>query len=511
MATNIENNKKRIAKNTLLLYLRMIVILLVNLYTSRIVLNSLGFSDYGIYNVVGGVVTMLQFLNVGMSGASQRFIAYEIGRNDITSLKKTFCTSIITHYVIAITAVIIMESIGVWFLNCKLNIPSNRLFAANCVFQCSIVTFVFSVISVPYNACIIAYEKMGAFAYISIFEALSKLLIAYAIVMSSYDKLILYAILIMLVQAVIRFVYVLYCKRHFEACSYKFHFDKKQFKEMFSFAGWGCIGNMGFSTKDQLSNILLNLFFGTSLNAARGIAGQISGIVSSFATNFTMAMNPQITKLYAAGEIEKSRDLTYDGSKYAFLLLAVIAIPFLTNEHYLLTLWLGDIPPYADAFVFIILIGAMIYSMAHTTATAILATGNIKKLQIGLAIILLSEVPLTYIFFKCGSNPWQGMLPSIFTIFISVLFRFYLITKYVPIYSFCYFIKNTVFRCFCVFLICIVISYYIRTLFPQGFRYFVLTSGFAFIITVFFSFLIGLTRMEKKTIVRKIKQKSYKK
>jgi O-antigen/teichoic acid export membrane protein len=363
----MEQDNKRIAKNTMFLYMRLLVTIIVGLFTSRIVLNSLGFVDYGINNVVGGIVMMVAFLNVGMSGASQRFLSYDLGKNDFESLKKTFSTSLWTHISIAVIAFILMESIGTWFVNTKLNIPDARMFAANWVFQCSILVFVVSVISVPYNSCIIAHERMGMYAYISIYEVIAKLVIALLIKFSPTDKLVLYSSLLLLTQISINVIYVVYCKRHFNECVLLRKLDVVLFKEMFAFAGWGCVGNTGFTMKDQGSNIILNLFGGTTVNAARGIAAQVNTIVSSFASNFTMAMNPQVTKLYASGEYDKSRVLAFAGSKYAFLLLSIIVIPFLTNEHYLLTLWLGDIPEYTDMFVCIALICSLIYSLSYST------------------------------------------------------------------------------------------------------------------------------------------------
>lgn len=498
-------SNKTIAKNTVFLYMRMILLLVINLYTSRVVLHTLGFNDYGIYNVVGGVVTMLAFLNVGMAGASQRFISFDLGKGDINALKNTFCTTVLTHGAIALIVIFIMETIGLWFLNWKLNIPANRMFAANWVFQCSLVTFALSVTSVPYNSCIIAHEKMGTFAYISIFEAVAKLAIVFALYATPIDKLIVYSTLIAITQAIVRLIYVIYCKRHFEECKFRYCFDKKLFKEMFAFAGWGCIGNMGFSTKDQGSNILLNLFFGTTVNAARGIAGQVNGVINSFASNFTMAMNPQIIKLYAAGNYEKSRNLAFAGSKYAFFLLMLIAVPFLINEHYLLRLWLVDVPPYTDIFVIIIILCSLIYSLTHTISTAISATGHVKWFQILLAVILLSELPIAYVILKLGGNPYQAMLPSLATTFCTVLMRIYLISKQLPMYySVGEYLRTIVLRCFLVFGIVALASWYIRSLFEENFISFIITSLISVIIIIAVVYLLGLNAYEKTKVRLKV-------
>lgn len=255
-----DSSNKRIAKNTLLLYFRMVLIIIVGLYTSRVVLNTLGVSDYGIYNVVGGIVSMLAFLNSAMVAASQRFISFELGTDDSERLKKVFCTSVSIHIVLALIIFLIAETLGLWFVNTHLNIPAERMGAANWVYQCSILTLMLTVVSVPYNSCIVAHEHMKAFAYVSILEAVLKLLVVYLLLVGAVDKLVLYAILVAAVAFVIRIIYGIYCKRHFEECTYRFVLDRKLFKEMFAFAGWSIIGNLGFSMKDQGSNIILNLF-----------------------------------------------------------------------------------------------------------------------------------------------------------------------------------------------------------------------------------------------------------
>ena len=358
MPINNNENNKRIAKNTLLLYVRMLFTIIVGLYTSRIVLNTLGVNDYGLYNVVGGIVSMLGFLNSAMTAASQRFISFELGKQNKQKLEEVFSTSVTIHIIIACIIFITAETIGLWFLNTHMNIATSRMTAANWVYQCSIFTFMISVISVPYNACIVAHEHMKTFAYISIIEVSLKLAIVYLLLILSFDKLIIYAVLLLCVSLIIRMIYGIYCKKKFEECTYRFHFNKKLFLEMFSFAGWSIIGNLGFSLKDQGSNVVLNLFCGTAINAARGVALQVNGIISNFSNNFLMALNPQITKQYATGDIPKSIQLVYAGCRYSFYLLSIISIPVMVNLDYILSLWLGIVPPYTKEFLFLTLITA---------------------------------------------------------------------------------------------------------------------------------------------------------
>lgn len=493
-----------IAKNTLLLYARMLITIVLGLYTSRIVLNALGINDYGIYSVVGGIVSMLTFLNVGMSGASQRFISFELGKDDKSSLNKVFSNCIISHYIIAFIIVIILETIGVWFVNNKLVIQHDRLYAANWVLQCSIVTLALSVISVPYNACIIAHEKMGEFAYISILEVFLKFIIALVILKCEFDKLIFYSTLIMIVQLIICIIYSVYCKRNFIECSCTLKPDKQLLKQMISFASWGCIGNMGFTLKDQLSNIILNLFFGTTVNAARGIAGQVNGIINGFAVNFTMAMNPQITKQYSAGNIGRSKELAMAGSRYSFFLLSIVSIPFMINVEYILKLWLGIVPEHTGIFVCIILIASCVYAMTHTISTAILATGRVKWFQILLSIILLLDVPAAYLILKIYHISYLALIPSIVTNGLTLIMRIILLHRYIPEYSIRDYLINTVCRCVSIFILASFFSFYIHSFFIDSFITVILTSTISTIIIMTLIYFCGINTKEREYVKDKI-------
>lgn len=350
MTTEQNLDKRRIAKNTLLLYVRMFLMILIGLYTSRVILKTLGVSDYGVYNVVGGMVSMFAFLNSAMVAASQRFISYELGRGDKERLNLVFCTSVNIHVIIAVVIFILAETIGLWFVNIRLVIDADRMVAANWVYQFSVLTFMVTVVSVPYNSCIVAHEHMRAFAYIGIVDACLRLIAVFLLLVFPYDKLIFYAFGVFAASIIVRILYSFYCKKHFEECAYRFIVNWKLLKRMFSFAGWSVLGNLGFSFKDQGSNIILNLFYGTSINAARGIAMQVSGLVSTFSSNFSMALYPQITKQYAGGNVESCLNLVYSGARYTFYLLTLVSIPFLINVDYVLKLWLGDVPQYTSIF-----------------------------------------------------------------------------------------------------------------------------------------------------------------
>ena len=486
----------------------MLLTLVVGLYASRVVLNVLGVSDFGVYNVVGGVVNMLAFLNVGMMGATQRFISFELGKKEDGRLNVVFSTAVMTHILISLIVFLLSEGIGLWILNYHLNIPVDRLYAANWVLQCSILTFIVSVLTVPYNSCIIAHEHMNVYAYISVAEALLKLGIVFCLIFVTFDHLVLYAVLVMFVQLIISFVYLVYSKKHFKECHFQYIYDKKLLKDIFSFAGWGMIGNTGFTLKDQGSNIILNLFFGTAVNAARGIATQVNNIILGFASNFSMAMNPQITKLYASGNIEESLKLIYSGSRLTFFLMSIIVVPFLINSDYVLKLWLGIVPEYTNEFVYIILIGSLIYSLAHTVASGIHATGNVKWLQISLASILLLELPIAYVILLFGGSPIQALLPSLLTIPLTLLARIIILKKYIPVCSLKDYLIGCVARCISIFIICFSISYYMSTFFANNSIWTVLlTSLFSVLINCTLIMILGINAIERNFIVSKIRSR----
>lgn len=397
MTDSTHHNNKRIAKNTMLLYFRMILTMLVTLYTSRVVLNTLGVEDFGIYNVVGGVVVMFSFLNSAMSSATQRFLSFELGKNNIKQFTKVFSMSINIHALIAIIILVLAETIGLWFVNTQLVIPTDRMDAANWVYQCSILAFMVTIMSVPYNASIIAHEKMAAFAYISILEVSLKLLIVFMLQWLAFDKLKLYAVLFLLVAVIIRLVYGLYCKYKIEGCRYVWTADKKLFQTLFSYAGWNLWGNMAAVGMDQGVNILLNIFFGPVVNAARGIAYQLSSAVRMFVSNFQMAVNPQIVKRYAVEDITSMHKLIFVSSKASYLLLLFLGLPLAIEANFVLSLWLGDVPEYTVVFVRLVIVIMLIDSLSGSLITAAQATGRIKLYQTLVGGLLLFIVPISYI------------------------------------------------------------------------------------------------------------------
>lgn len=402
---NTTENNKRIAKNTLLLYFRMLFLMSVSLYTSRVVLNALGVEDFGIYNVVGGVVAMFSVLSGSLSAAISRFITYELGKGDQATLNKIFSSAVTIQLVLSGIIILLAETIGIWFLNVKMNIPEVRMEAANWVFQFSILTFAINLISVPYNASIIAHEKMSAFAYISILEAVCKLTIAYLIKISPIDKLIFYAILMCIIALIIRFTYGCYCKRYFKECTYHFIWDKQLLKQMFGFAGWNFIGATSTVLRDHGGNVIINLFCGPSVNAARGIAFQVNNAIQGFVVNFMTALNPQITKSYASGDRKYMMTLIFQGARLSYYLLLLLSLPILVNTHYILKLWLNIVPEHAVFFIQLVLIFAMSESISQPLITAMLATGTIRKYQIIVGSLQMLNLPISYVLLRLGFIP----------------------------------------------------------------------------------------------------------
>lgn len=399
------SNNKRIAKNTLLLYFRMLFMLAINLYTSRVILNTLGVVDYGINNVVGGVITMLGFLTGSLGAASSRYITYDLGKGDMAVMKKTFGNILSIHFILAGIVLVVGETLGLWFMSTQLQIPPERETAAMWVYQFSIFSSVLAVISVPYNATIIAHEKMSAFAYISIADAVLKLLIVYLLLIIPYDKLIAYAILYFCIQAFDRIVYGIYCSRHFEETRTRPAYDGKLFKEIFAFAGWTMNGNLAVIGYTQGLNILLNIFFGPAVNAARGIAVQVQGVCQQFCGNFQMALNPQLTKSYAQGDLENMHRLLVKSSKFSFYILFFIVLPLMFEAELVLKLWLGIVPEHTVNFLRLILIVGLLYTLSNPIIVSVHATGRLKKFQMIEGTMLLMIVPLAYVLLKFFSVP----------------------------------------------------------------------------------------------------------
>mgnify|MGYP007028757685 CR=1 FL=1 len=393
-------NNRRIAKNTLLLYFRMLFMLAINLYTARIVLKVLGVIDYGINNVVAGVIGLLGFITGALAGSSSRFITFDLGKGNLNVMKRTFGNILCIHLLAAICILFAGETIGLWFVSTQLKIPAEREFAAFWVYQFSILTSVLAVISVPYNATIIAHEKMSAFAYITILDAILKLLVVYMLIVIPFDKLIMYATLYFVIQAFDQIIYMYYCRKNFEEARTKIRFDRTQFKEILSYSGWTLNGYLACIGFTQGINILLNIFFGPIVNAARGIAVQVQGVCQQFCSNFQMALNPQLTKSYAQNDLEYMHKLLIKSSKFSFYILYLITLPLMFEANQILEWWLGEIPDHTVNFLRLTLWIGLLYTLSNPIIVSVHATGKIKYFQMVEGTMLLTIVPIAYLLLK---------------------------------------------------------------------------------------------------------------
>ena len=460
------DNTKRLAKNTSALYFRMLLSMVVSLYTSRVVLNTLGVEDYGVYNVVGGVVAMLGFLNASMSSATARFLAFELGKGDATRLKKTFSTALLVHIGIALFIFVIAETIGLWSLNDKLVIPIHRMSAAHWVYQFSILSTLITITQAPYNASIIAHEKMDIYAYVEILNVILKLVIVYFLVIGNFDKLILYGLLVLIVSILIALIYRLYCIRYFEECHFHWIWDVSILKPMLTFSGWDLYGNMSVTLKQQGLNMLLNVFGGPILNSANGVASSVQGAILGFSTNILMAAKPQIIKRYAESDLARVRMLIYKLARYSCLLMVCISIPLIIEMEVILKLWLKIIPPYSIAFCRILLITNCLTTICLCLNIGIHATGNVKRLSIINGSLNFATLFITYLFFKMGFTPEWGYIISFIMSFITIFITHIILQIQIPGFSFAILIKQvllpSIFTAVIAYIIALIHFYYVN-------------------------------------------------
>ncbi len=506
-SVNNIRNTKGIAKNTVFLYIRSIVIMAVGLFTSRVVLQTLGVDDYGIYNVVGGFVSMFSIISSTMVNASQRFISFEMGKEK-PQMSRIFNGTISIHLLLAAVIFVLFETFGLWFLNTQLKIDAERMFAANCVFQCSVLSFCINLICVPYNACIIAHERMNVFAYISIYEVFAKLGIVYLLWITGFDKLIVYSFLLLLIILSLRLIYGIYCKRHFEECKFHFVIDKPLFKDMLGFTGWNFIGNTAGILVTQGINILINLFFGVALNAARGVAEQVNHAITTFVNNFMTALNPQITKSYAAGDITYMNKLLAKGAKYATLLFWLIALTIFVEAEMILDIWLVEVPPYAPIFLRLTIIFSIFQSLSNTLYIAMLATGKIKKYQIVMGSLYFGSFVLCYVFFKMGLGPEFGYISTLIVVFIALFVRLKLIGEMIPEFSPKEFFKEAVFKSTIVIVLSSLMVFALKYNIKLRNMYIeLLVVLFSSLLSVFFLTLsLALTKNEREVLYSGIKR-----
>lgn len=427
------NNNKRIAKNTAFLYIRMLLSIIVSLYTSRVVLQVLGEVNYGIYGLVGSVVAMFTFLNTTMSGATARFLTHDMAKGNVQRLHNTFNTALLIHIGIAIMVLIFAETIGLWFLHNKLVIPEERMFAANIVYQLSILSMMITITQVPYNAAIIAHERMDIYAYVELVNVTLKLVIVYILLIGNMDRLILYAVLVLCTSCVVAFIYRYYCVRHYKESHFKMVYKPEIIKPMLKFSLYDLYGNLSVTARQQGTNIIINIFFGIVLNAASGIATMVQGIISGFSGNILQAFRPQIIKSYAVGNIANMEKLMINAIKFALLLLMIITVPLCIEIDYIMHLWLGDVPEYAPQFCRILLLMNLVGVINTVLTIAIHATGNIKRLSFYAGTIALFNLPVMYILFKfITQKPEYAYITLFISAVTMVIVELFIIRRQIP-------------------------------------------------------------------------------
>ena len=479
-----------------MLYLRMLFVMTITLYTSRVVLYELGVVDFGIYNVVGGVVAMLGFLSAAMSNTIQRFLSFEIGRRDSLRLNEIFCISLSVYVFLSVVIFILLEILGVYYLNNFLNIPQNRIPAANWVLQCTILSTCSAILQSPFNAMIISKEDMSVFAYISIFEVLLKLGIAFSLSIGGYDKLILYSILIAVSNISIMLIYRYYCVKNYKESNFKFIREKSTYKKILSFAGWNILSEFAWVACNQGVNLILNSFFGPVVNAARGIASQVSGSVDRFTTNFTTAVNPQLIKSYANNEISEMRILFCRSTKFTFFIMIILSVPIVIEMDFILHLWLKEVPNYTKEFCQLIIISSTVQCLSNYTAQIIRAEGNIMKYQIIGSIIIISIFPISWFVLYMGYSPLSVMWVNIGIMIALTVIRLTLIKNIIEM-SYSYYIKNVLLPCILTTLGSLLFPLTIKMVMPNMMYKNLITIAISIVSVLISCFILGLKRGER--------------
>ncbi|MBO7482011.1 MAG: oligosaccharide flippase family protein [Bacteroidales bacterium] len=506
-------NKRKILSNTIFLYIRLLFIMGINLYMVRIVLKILGETDYGIYNVVGGIVAMFTFLSGTMAGASQRFFSYELGKEGKNNLKEIFAANVTIYAILAAIIIVVAETAGLWFLNAKLNIPEPRMYSANIVYQFSILAMVFSVLSIPFQADITAHEKMNIYAYISVYEVVAKLLLTILLTAIPFsDKLELYSILMAAIAFSVALIYFAYARKKFEECRIRFGTNKKDFSSILSYAGWTIFGALASVVRSQGINMLINIFFNTVVNAARGIAYQVFNAISQFANNFFTAVRPQIVKSYAAGEYNGMKQLVFQSSRFSFYLILLIAIPLLFETETILEIWLDEVPEHTIAFTRLVIINAVIESLANPLIAVVQATGNVKKYQLIVGSIIIANLPVSYIFLSLGYNPESTMVIAIVISLIAHIARIIILHKMpnVNIKAMEY-IKNVIVICLCLSILATIIPLVTVHFMEPSIIRMIVTALVSVIWTALLAITIGMNKNERKNLVNIVKRKTQRK
>lgn len=496
-------NNRRIAKNTLMLYGRTAFALFVSLLTSRVTLQSLGVENFGIQSAVAGVIAMFSVVSGSLSASISRFITFELGHGDKDKLKRIFSTAINIQLAIGIVILLLGETVGVWFLNTHMNIPDGRMVAANWVLQCAIISFFIGLTQTPYTACIIGHERMSAYAWFSIVESVFRLLIVYMLYISPFDKLITLAVLGLIVSIIFRIVQRVYCTRKFMECQYSFIIDKSLIKEMTGFAGWSFLTHTAWIFNTQGISILINIFFGVTFNAARGLAASMEAVIKKFCNDFTTAMRPQITKSYAAGELSEMNRLICMGTRLSYFMMLVLSLPLIFEAHAVLYFWLGTVPDYTAIFFRLSMIASLINMLGHAPYTACMATGNIKWYTIVMTTVGFLVFPTTWIAFKLGA-PVETAYYSFILIYalLEVIRLFFM--KHLWGFPIVSFVKDVIKPVTIVTFLSFICPYLFYMILSDGLTRTIVVLAVCLLSSTFFVYTLGLRRQERAFVKGKL-------
>lgn len=495
MGENTADSKKRLVRNTTMLYIRMMVTMFVGLYTSRANLAALGVDDYGINNVVGGFVVMFSMVANVMTSSYGRFITFTLGKGDKERLHKVFCQATTIQLILSIVVLILIETVGYWFLMHKMVIPESRYGAAIWVFHISALSFCIGMTQAPYGAVLNAHEHMNVYAVISMFEAFGKLAVALAIPYVNVDKLIFLAVCLFSISIATRIFYWFYCRHHFEECRFKLIFDKALFKEMFGYSFWNFLGSMVGNFTDHGGNVVLNLFFGPAVNAARAVAMQVKMAVGSFSSSFIMAIVPQITKSYASGDNQYLQTLIFKGARFSYYLMLLISLPVLLNTQYLIRLWLGQVPDETVLFLRIMLINTLLYGLTNTIGTARGASGNIRNYTLANNIIKVLALPVAYLFYCYGAIPQTINLVNTVVSIISIYFSVYLVRDIVSVWGFTH---KVLLNVGLVSVAAVSLPWLINSMMMETFERFIIITIISILWTTFTILYVGCDKQERQ-------------
>ena len=505
----ISSNNNRIAKNSVFMSIRMAIVLVITLYTTRAILHVLGIEDYGVYNVVCGFVSMFAFLNTSMSNGVQRFFNYELGKNGPEGAKKVYNTAILIQLLLSIAIILLTESFGLWYLHHKMVIPESRLIAANWIFQSSVLGFLFIILQAPYTAAVMAHERMDFYAVISILDALLKLLIVFTIPLFPGDSLIVYGVLYALINVLNFVLYLLYFKRNFPEIRADYNFDKNLFHSMLSFSGWNIFGSLSSVMKEQGINLVMNYFCGPIINAARGVAQQINSGLQSFVQNIAVPVRPQMVSAYAQGNIKRTMSLTYSVSKLSCYLIYIMSLPIVIEINYILKLWLGNnVPEHANTFVIIVVITTLFNNLNAAISNVVHATGKMKKYQLSQGSIGIATVPVAYLIMRLGGTPEFALLTTTFSMVIAQIFALFTLRSLIP-YSINDYLKEVLVPFIFVMALTFFVPLIPHYLMDEGFARFVLVTVLGFVSAALTILLLGLNQSEKNLlyqIIRRIKR-----